>query len=429
MKFFAAVAALAMPFVAAADYTSAAKDDQNIFYMYVESENAPASDPVVLWTNGGPGCSGLLGLFTEQGPFVPQSDGTVAYNEFAWSKVANMLFVEQPAGVGFSYGSDDDMHTGDDQAAVDNHQLILSFLERFPEVQANPFFITSESYGGHYMPTLAKEIVDNNADGAINFKGFAVGNPYTNAFTNKIAQYTAQYQHGALPAPLFNRWLDKCARRPSLINLENCTYLEGAMMEKMGNGINPYALDYPVCVEDAASSQALTLMHAMHEEGSPAKELLLPVENYEPCAEDFLLAWINTDEVKEAMHAKTGITWGSCSSKVRYSRKDMQKDMAPLYNYLIDGGYGLKILVYSGDDDSVCATSGTDAWIWDLGYETIAGKYWRDWKVDEQVAGYVSHFEDGVMTYATVHGAGHEVPTYKPKQALDLLQKFLSNEW
>jgi carboxypeptidase C (cathepsin A) len=107
----------------------------------------------------------------------------------------------------------------------------------------------------------------------------------------------------------------------------------------------------------------------------------------------------------------------------------MQKDMAPLYNYLIDGGYGLKILVYSGDDDSVCATSGTDAWIWDLGYETIAGKYWRDWKVDEQVAGYVSHFEDGVMTYATVHGAGHEVPTYKPKQALDLLQKFLSNEW
>ena len=407
-------------------------DTKNIFYMYIESEQSPVDDPVVLWTNGGPGCSGLLGLFTEQGPFVPQADGTVAYNDYSWNKIANMLFVEQPAGVGFSYGSDDDMHTGDDQAAVDNHQLILSFLERYPDVKTNPFYITSESYGGHYMPTLAKEIVDNNADGAINFKGFAVGNPYTNAQTNKIAQYTASYQHGALPAPLFNKWLDKCARR-SIIDFQNCTLLEGAMMEKMTNGINPYALDYPVCVEDSASRQALTLMHKIHEstdgEKTEASAYLLPVENYEPCAEDFLLAWINTDETKEAMHAKTDITWGSCSSKVRYSNKDMQKDMAPLYNYLIDGGFDLNILVYSGDDDSVCATSGTDAWIWDLGYDVVKGKYWKDWKVDKQVAGFVSHFKGGAMTYATVHGAGHEVPTYKPKQALELLSKYLSGEW
>jgi hypothetical protein len=81
-------------------------ENKHIFYAYFESENDPVTDPVVLWTNGGPGCSGLLGLFTEQGPFFPQEDGTLSPNEFSWNKVANMLFVEQPAGVGFSYSDD-----------------------------------------------------------------------------------------------------------------------------------------------------------------------------------------------------------------------------------------------------------------------------------------------------------------------------------
>ena len=119
----------------------------------------------------------------------------------------------------------------------------------------------------------------------------------------------------------------------------------------------------------------------------------------------------------------------SCSNIVRYSYKDMNIDMAPFYNPPIDGGYGLKILVYSGDDDSVCALSGTDDWLWNLGYEPVEGKYWKEWVVDQQTAGYVTHFKDGALTYATVHGAGHEVPTYKPKQALVLFENYINGEW
>ena len=95
---------------------------------------------------------------------------------------------------------------------------------------------------------------------------------------------------------------------------------------------------------------------------------------------------------------------GSGGYGVRYG----QTDTAPLHLYLMN------ILVYSGEDDSVCATSGTDARVWDLlGNDVILGEYWKDWKVDEQVAGFVSKFKDGVLTYATVHGAGHEVPTVR----------------
>ncbi|RHZ24317.1 hypothetical protein DYB37_010120, partial [Aphanomyces astaci] len=74
---------------------------QELFYWLVESQDDPATDPIVLWLNGGPGCSSLGGFFTELGPFVVQSDLTVKRNKYAWNRHANMVFLEAPAGVGF----------------------------------------------------------------------------------------------------------------------------------------------------------------------------------------------------------------------------------------------------------------------------------------------------------------------------------------
>ena len=135
-------------------YLTVDKDHgRRIHYWYVESQGSPSDDPVVYWTNGGPGCSGLLGFGLEHGPFFYSSSGELSPNEYSWNKVANMLYVEQPAGVGFSYSdTDSDYATNDAIAAVDNYVLITEFLARFPERQANRFFIASESYGGHYMP-------------------------------------------------------------------------------------------------------------------------------------------------------------------------------------------------------------------------------------------------------------------------------------
>ncbi len=129
------------------------KQQRKLFYWYVESQNDPATDPVVLWTNGGPGCSGLLGFGTEHGPFYIDRHGDFSPNPYSWNKIANMIYIEQPAGVGYSYSKDEnDYKTGDTQSAADNYELILEFLHRFPERQNNPFYISSESYGGHFMP-------------------------------------------------------------------------------------------------------------------------------------------------------------------------------------------------------------------------------------------------------------------------------------
>ena len=97
------------------------------------------------------------------------------FNPYAWNKVVNMVFIEQPVGVGFSVATGS-IDYGDDQAATDNYKFIKVFLEKFDTYSSNDFYILSESYGGHYMPTLAKKLVVN---GGVNFKGVALGNPLT----------------------------------------------------------------------------------------------------------------------------------------------------------------------------------------------------------------------------------------------------------
>jgi carboxypeptidase C (cathepsin A) len=103
--------------------------------------------------------------------------------------------------------------------------------------------------------------------------------------------------------------------------------------------------------------------------------------------------------------------------------------MTPTYKYLLDNNkYGLDILVYSGDDDSVCGTIGTQGWIWDLGYTYDKKDYWTTWKTEGQTSGYLTKFNNARLAFATVHGAGHEVPTYKPAAALAMFQSYIKGE-
>ena len=166
-------------------------------YWFAESSNDPDNDPVVLWTNGGPGCSGLLGFGTENGPFYIGKEGSpIHHNPYSWNNIANMLYVEIPAGVGFSYtDSPYDTITGDAQTSLDSFYLILEFLKRYPERAKNDFYIASESYGGHYIPQLALDILRRDYEHAINFKGFILGNPYVDPYSNEVAQFEAYYRY------------------------------------------------------------------------------------------------------------------------------------------------------------------------------------------------------------------------------------------
>jgi carboxypeptidase C (cathepsin A) len=417
---------------------------KQIHYWFVESEIDPQNAPLVFWTNGGPGCSGLIGFLTEQGPFRPDVKGNLQINEWRWNRIANMVFLEQPVGVGFSYSDNsDDYKIGDSQAAKDNLQTVLQFLNRFPQYTNVPLFITSESYGGHYMPTLAYEIVKYNEQQTstnslkLNFKGFAVGNPYTDYYSGVGAEMETYWGKQLIPKPSWDKYVSSgCLDSKTQLNSSVCSTFILDFMKKIGN-LNPYALDYPVCV----SQQQIWTTNMLYENykryNSDFAEAFLSIkDSYEPCEDNYASNYLNDPNVKSALHVKSNIEWEECSRTVKYEYVDKMLPMEHYYNELLNSisDKTLRIMVYSGDDDSVCGTIGTQKWLWSLGYQVKANEYWKVWKIDGQTAGYISQFDtpfsnDPRLTFATVHFAGHEVPTYKPKEAFYLFQAYLNDDY
>lgn len=129
----------------------------------------------------------MTGAMIENGPFVfIGGTAELMENEYTWSHFvfpiyikAQMLYIETPAGVGFSFGDDT---TSDSLTAKDNLLALRRFYDKFPEFKSTPLYIAGESYAGVYIPTLANEIIDFNLlnkDDQINLRGIMVGNGCT----------------------------------------------------------------------------------------------------------------------------------------------------------------------------------------------------------------------------------------------------------
>ena len=170
-------------------YLDIADTTNALHYMFVESQSSPSTDPLLIWFNGGPGCSTMIGWAQEHGPWILK-DGEYEFTEnpYSWNLRANVLYLESPAGVGYSYcGSTEDCTFDDVSAADQNLKAVLKFFELYPEFGGNDLYITGESYAGIYVPYLAKWIYDfnqaNKDDQSVfkpNLVGFAVGNGCTN---------------------------------------------------------------------------------------------------------------------------------------------------------------------------------------------------------------------------------------------------------
>jgi hypothetical protein len=144
-------------------------------------------------------------LLSEMGPLHPGAGGTLNRNPWAWTKYSSMVFIEQPAGVGYSYSTDpsllDDFN--DNRAAHDNVQIIRAFRAKFPEAAAKPYYLASESYGGHYIPHWTYNILndDANKDLRSSFKGYLVGNPFTSFASGSIAMANVLWGLQLIPFP------------------------------------------------------------------------------------------------------------------------------------------------------------------------------------------------------------------------------------
>lgn len=148
-------------------YLSIRGTGKTLHYMFAESERDPVNDPLLIWLNGGPGCSSMLGFLQEHGPYVMEDgDDKWTKNEYSWNKEANIVYIESPAGVGFSFCDDMRMcqDFNDENSSWDHLDALFSFFEKFPEYRKNDLYITGESYAGIYVPYLAYRIHNYNEE-------------------------------------------------------------------------------------------------------------------------------------------------------------------------------------------------------------------------------------------------------------------------
>ncbi|CCJ30701.1 unnamed protein product [Pneumocystis jirovecii] len=134
--------------------------DKHFFFWFFESRSDPSRDPLLVWLNGGPGCSSMYGLLTTVGPSkLDLKTGEPHYNPFSWNQHSSIIFLDQPVNVGFSY-SEQRVKTSY-AAAGDFYAFICMFLTKFPEYSNLDFHIAGESYAGHYIPIFASTIFMN----------------------------------------------------------------------------------------------------------------------------------------------------------------------------------------------------------------------------------------------------------------------------
>ncbi|XP_057503735.1 serine carboxypeptidase 1-like [Actinidia eriantha] len=381
-----------------------------LFYYLVECPHNSSTKPLVLWLNGGPGCSSLIGAMEELGPFRVNKDGQTLWpNEYAWNHEANILFLESPAGVGFSYSNttSDYELSGDNSTAHDSYTFLVNWLERFHEYKSRDLYIAGESYAGHYVPQLAQTILHNNNFNKqtiiINLRGIAIGNAYIDYETNEEGSVDYYLGHALISEETHNRIVLNCNYSSPSSACE--AYWNQAHAEMGWGSIYPYDIYAPLCNSGSDS---------------------LPISAFDPCSGNYVNFYLNIPQVQKALHANvTGLPypWQICSREIRNLWKDIPLTVLPIISELMSSG--IRIWIYSGDTDSVVTVTSSRYSIRKLGASVKTP--WYPWYVQEEVGGYAVEYHKN-LTFVSIRGSGHFVPSYQPARALVMFSSFINGK-
>ncbi|OWZ21698.1 Serine protease [Phytophthora megakarya] len=401
------------------------KEEEKLFYWYTESQSDPENDPIVLWLNGGPGCSSLGGMFTENGPFIVNDDMSIKLNRYSWNRRANMVWLESPAGVGFSGDVEGPNYYNDDVVANKTREFLTLFFDKFSELKNREFYITGESYAGMYIPYLVDRLVEQPIKG-VNLKGFAIGNPFTDNIIDGNSYIDYYYSHAMMSLEAYEKVKVACgAHIGCFFDDTPCPSGCEALLEEVevaatANGLDPYFIYGDICLLDNAQVKALRKRAKPSAQNSPNHR-----GDIGACADSLTHIYLNLPEVQVAIHAiKPGgktVVWKGCSDPVGDLFKSSPSSLPKYHNIL---SHDLKALIYSGDADSVVNFIGTERWIGGEGLKLRIEEKWRAWfGPDKQLAGYVQKYEG--LTFKTVKGAGHMVPAVRPLHGLNLFECFV----
>ncbi|XP_016202376.1 serine carboxypeptidase-like 1 isoform X2 [Arachis ipaensis] len=403
-----------LPFLLETGYIDVGEvDEVELFYYFIESEGEPEDNPLVLWLTGGPGCSALYGLMYEIGPLsfdYGRSSGgkkpVLTLNDYSWTKVANIIFLDAPVGTGFSYAkTSSGYNTNDTKSAADIYMFLRKWLVAHPRFRANPLYIAGDSYSGITVPVLVKEISDGNKAGTlppINLRGYILGNPLTDIGYDINSRVKFSHRVGLLSDELYLALELSCKGEYVRPNKS-----EGACIS------NLEIMD--LCLKDIFAPMILERKCSPFSSAKP-NNILKWGSTTTPSSDTLLL---------ELRRCRGTIkTWEMCSKNLAYVN-DITSSVEYHLNFTSED---LRAIIYSGDHDLIVPYVGTEEWIQSLNLTVSSDDVWSPWFQDGQVAGYTEIYTKNkyVMTFATVKGGGHTAAEYKPKESFNMISRWLS---
>ncbi|KAF8060764.1 serine carboxypeptidase [Lyophyllum atratum] len=402
-------------------------ETRHLFFYFFESRSNPDKDDVIFWTTGGPGCSSSLGLFMELGPCRITDANSTKYFPESWNSKANVFFVDQPAGVGYSYTDYKDVPATTEDAARDIAAFVAIFFEHFTKFKGRAFHMAGESYGGRYIPLFAAEVYDQNARlveagvTPINLTSAIIGNGWTDAPTMVLSYFDMQCTPASVP-PVLD--IATCVRMQQVV--PRCAkWLKESCID-VYDAINCNAA-FQFCsseLSDPFENTGLNVYDISKKcEGEPG-DLCYPVTRN-------ISRYLNTPSTRALLgvdpHAPHPYSLCSPPVSLAFSATlDAQRPSTPLHvSALLERG--VRVLVYAGTYDLICNWVGNERWTRALawsGKREFGGEEMRGWEVGGRRVGGVRRW--GGLAFVTVEGAGHMVPYDKPREALELVKRWMA---
>ncbi|KAJ0837616.1 putative sinapoylglucose--sinapoylglucose O-sinapoyltransferase [Helianthus annuus] len=399
------------------------KEEAQFFYYFVESERNPDEDPLIFYLTGGPGCSAVITFFYQIGPLsfnfenAPENI-TLTTNPNSWTKMANVIFVDMPAGAGFSYATTKEASISSDSIVVKQaNDFLRKFLIDHPRFLKNPLYITGISYMGIVTPIITLEVYNANERGdqpALNIQGYILCSPLTDKFMDFNSRVEYAHRMALISDDIYKSATENC--RGNYVNTDDTT-----------NSICVNSLErYKECTGNINMEDIL--------------EPLCNKSDLKPyCREyyyDFAVDWANDEAVQQALNIRQGTIgkWEFYNTTMHYSEG---KNDTFCYTYDIYSSFSYhkklvskncRALIFSGDHDMTFPYVGIEQWIAALGLPIDSP--WEPFYVDNQVGGYeMTYVQNNFsLTFATVKGAGHSVAQYKPKEAMVLTDRWLASQ-
>lgn len=388
------------------------------FFWLAESKSDPANDPLLMWLSGGPGCSSQLALFAENGPCKVNADGnSTTLNPYSWNAKANVMWVDQPAGVGFTTGLGTHNEAG---VASNMYTFLQGFYEKFPQYQKTPFYIFGESYAGHYVPAISHKIWENNkaSEGIhIPLTGIAIGNGLTNP-EEQYKWYAEMGHSGGVP---------QGGHAPSVYG--DAVYNGMKALEPACTAAIKACAALPNPLTCLAASEGCNLVFQIPYRltGKNPYDMRIKCEHGNLCYDfDAVGKYLNSAAVKQELGVKNH--WGSCNMGVNLLFQLAGDWMQPFHTMIPDMLHdGIDVLIYAGDVDYICNWLGNKAWTLGLDWEKkdeFNAAEDKEWQVDGKTAARLR--TAGNFNFMQVYEAGHMVPMDKPAESLEMVNAFIS---